>query len=229
MISVTNQTHGISSSTANSYNTASVSPAADTLIIVDVMSYRGLNPNHVPTGITGASLTFAQIGTASLSDVDRRTTRFWALAGSSPGSGVLTINFGAGNPQVICGWSVNQITGAKLEEPRQSIAQNNGGVLATSFSIMLAALANAQSLCLGAFSITDNIDIVPGSGFTQLSEDLTSGVGAGLMVAWKLNDTAVGATCGENERWTGVASEIEAVIDFAPQLIKPHMKYLVRR
>lgn len=82
----------------------------------------------------------------------------------------------------------------------------------TSLTVTLGAFGDAGNATLGAFGLADNIAITPGTGFTEIAEQLVSDGGndLGLQVQWRNdNDTTVDASWSSIDAG-GVAIEIKA-------------------
>lgn len=191
-ITVNHLTSGGVGSAASSYNTASISPTANRLVVVDVVNFRAGGAT-LPT-VSGASMTWAQVGTYLRSSTTARVTCFAALA-ASPGSGALTIAFGGTN-QDNCGWSITEFIDVETSGTNGANAYRNfvGGEVAannTSLTINLAAFASTNNATHGYIRVGASVaNITPGSGFSELSEVNTTG--ASVESQWRNdNDTSV--------------------------------------
>lgn len=202
-----------SSSSANSYNTASVSPKAGKLIILCVYSTLADTPN-IPT-ISGNGLTWTQVVTKTnnLGNNRNRITMFRALSSTAPTSGAITIGF-SGQNQSRCGWSLTEFsnvvkTGTNgADAIVQSASDTNEA--ATNFTVTLSAFSKASNATFGFASAgADGLTIGAGTGFTELGEHTIAVSEQTIQAQWrKDNDTTVNWTVANNELWVGVAIEI---------------------
>lgn len=208
-LSFTNLTVNGSTSNTNSFNTASISPTANRLVLVTVTN---AFTSNTPT-VTGASMTWELAGTYLRSTNDFRISVFRAMS-SSPGSGALTISFSSNQTRTT--WSVNQ-SGADIAlgaNGANAIVQSVGGETAASNSgltLNLAAFSNVANGAFGAVREGGNAGITPGSGFTELSEN-TSTPDAVQTQYKATNDTSVDwSWSGVGDRSIGIAFEITTI------------------
>lgn len=207
-ITVSQLTGGQSATDATSYATASISPSANKLVLVTVFSEAGTA--SAPT-VTGASMTWTQIDTQAQSG--RRVTVFRSL-NASPGSGALTIDFGA-NTQDNIMWTVEEFTGMDITGTNGSgaivqVTKNtvSGG---TALTVTLAAFSNVNNATYGAFGIGVSTTSTAGSGFSKVGDQ---GVGNNRMTTEfkDTNDTSVDITWADiaTDDSGGIAIEIKA-------------------
>ncbi len=108
-IAVTNLLGTSSTSSATSFTTASVSPAAAQLLLLSTINAKSGGAN-TPT-ITGLGLTWQLLNTAAFNG-DRQVSVFGAFTGAAaPTPGTILIDFGA-NTQVGCGWILDSLSSA---------------------------------------------------------------------------------------------------------------------
>jgi len=207
-----NLTNNVSLTDASSYNTASVSPTANNLILVTVVSRSGDSVNTVPT-ISGNGLTWVQVETNSYDIVgtSRRTVTVFRSMGASPSSGAITISFG-GVTQTDCLWSVDQLSGTDTSGTNGSGAivqfakatESDGSTLVT-----LSAFSSTDNATFGAFGDSSTTLMTVGTGFTQLGRQGSSN-SVGILTQWRNNnDTSVTCT-GAATDTGGIAIEIKA-------------------
>ncbi len=214
VIAATALTSGNSGTNATSYATASVTPAADRLVLLAVMGSHASGSN-VPT-VTGNGLTWVQVKTAPLDESGegsffRRITVFRAMGGS-PSSGAITVDFG-GQTQLRCLWSVVEYSGIDTGGTNgsaaivQSVSNDNNGAVAGSWSITLASFADAiNNAGYGVLGLSTRQNITPGTGWTELHEEITpSGEDCTLQTQWQLGEDT---TCD----WSGWISSRPAAI-----------------
>ena len=154
---------------ANSFATASVAPPADHLILMTVANTHGTAAT-LPT-VTGASMTWDQVDTVTNAAGLNRVTLFRAMA-ASPGSGVLTIDFG-GVTQTACSWNVTWVAGAQTgANGANAIVQSvdNTAASATSLTVTLAAFGSSNNVAYGAIMHAANELSTTGSGLNFVGE-----------------------------------------------------------
>lgn len=210
-------TSGESAADATSYQTASITPSANKLILLAVTSREaGSDPADTPT-ISGNGLTWVQVaGRDNTSDVNNalRTTVFRAM-GAAPSAGVVTITFVA--TQRNCVWSVVEFGGVDTSGTNGSGAivqsANNGANNAASLLVTLAAFSGLGNATFGAFgTIADATSLAVGTGFTQLHQERATGEVTRMLTEWRSdNDTSVDASISAGTTdWAAVAVEIKA-------------------
>lgn len=208
-------TSGSSTTNASSYNTASITPSANVLILVAVLSAINVLPN-APT-LSGNSLTYVQIATVTFNTIATplsRLTLFRAM-GASPSTGPITIDFG-GQTQGSCLWSVAEFAGVNTG------GTNGSAAIVQSATNQVNASASALTVTLGAFSSVDNAtygafgsDVVgsftPGTDFSEIHDVNIATPSGTLFTEWKAtNDTSVDATPNTTADMGGIAVEIAA-------------------
>lgn len=104
-------TSGTSIAPGTSVATASVSPTANRLVLVSVVS-QGVNTTdrQAPTGISGAGLTFTKIGEVFVDSF--ATLSVWRALSASPSTGALTISWSL--TQDTAAWAVEEWADASL-------------------------------------------------------------------------------------------------------------------
>lgn len=219
--------------TAPPYITASISPAANKLILLTVWTFAttASTPFFDPTSVTGNGLTWTLVAGQDHfpDDPNFPTTGMhsrvsvYRAVGSSPTTGAITIAYTGTQPDG-CAWSVTQFTGADVTGTNganaivQAVTKQSAPTWpATALSMTLATLGNASNATFGAFagpwdSATASAAIVmtPGSGYTKLSS-------GGAIWSYWMNEvklpgsTTVNCTCSPSAQdLGGVAIEIKA-------------------
>lgn len=161
---------------ATSFNTASISPSSNKLVVLTVGNKFAGVPN-TPTA-TGNSLTWTQIATRrSSSDTSLRITMFRAM-GASPSSGAITIDF-AGQTQANCEWSATEFGNVKTSGTNGADAvvqeaDNDASGTATGITVTLGAFANANNATHGVVITNTSLGITAGSGFTELGNSASN-------------------------------------------------------
>lgn len=212
-----NLTNGTGSS-ASSFNTASITPGANNLILLTVVSGDISTPN-VPTA-TGNSLTWVQVNTQGYgSGSGARVVTVLRAMGASPTNGVVTISF-AGQSQAECRWSVDQFTGTDVSGTNGSgaIVQSQvNSATASSLTVTLSALGNANNASFGAFGGDGENGAAKGTNYTLLA---TNGNGANLLhmlTEYRApGDTTPNWSPGASSITAGIGIEIKAASTGSP-------------
>lgn len=134
-----------------SYVTASVAPSANALVVVAVVYADNGSIVTSPT-LTGGGMTTWTLIIEKLFGLDRRRIAFYRALQASPGSGTITMDFGA-DTMTGCMWSVFEITGV---DPSGT---NGSGAVVQSDSTSHASgsgAAHADTVTLSAFGSADN-------------------------------------------------------------------------
>lgn len=207
----TNLTSGLQNS-ATSFTSSSISPTANTLIIATVWQIVGSGtPNNCT--LSGAGMTWTEVGNVLSSDNKQRITVFRALS-SSPGSGAVTS--ANGSQTVDQQYSFNQFSNVDVSGSNganaivQSLASNTFSGTNTGVTVTLSAFSNANNATFGFVAGSAQPGIVAGSGFTELSQVATES-----QAQWKnSNDTSVDWTWPSTANiGIGVALELKASND----------------
>lgn len=205
-VTATNLVASGSGTDGTSFTTASISPTANRLVLVTIYSADVSSPAATPT-VSGAGMTWVQVDTVVSTNF--RTTVFRSMS-ASPGSGALTIDFGAAT-QDLCIWCIDEFGNVDTSGANGAGAvvqsANNSATGATSLAITLSAFASTNNATFGGFGIGASTSSTVGSGFTQLGD---FGVGTGHATSeWKnSNDTSVDLSWADSATGVGVAVEI---------------------
>ncbi|MDO8640929.1 MAG: hypothetical protein Q7R33_05245 [Nitrosarchaeum sp.] len=208
-VGMTNLTSGGGKNTLT-FNTASITPSANKLILLSVTAYDGDSVVPEPTA-SGCGLTWVKIDTIVSADTLRRVILFRAM-GSSPITGAITITFSAAPWG--CTWGISEFVNVDTSGTYGSgaIVQSakNGTAGAESLTVTLAAFSSVNNATFGAFggSHTET----PGAGFTQINTaqtDTGQWYESTNSQQWRdNNDTTVDATCAYGDIH-GIAVEIK--------------------
>ncbi len=215
-INITNLIAEKSTTPASSYNTSSISPAANNLILLAVTARRADSTQPVAPTVTGNGLTWVKIAEIAwdTGGTSRKNTFLFRAMGASPSPGAVTINFGTQNI-TLPNWEIDQASGVDTSGTNGSGAVVQSAVnkdeTNASVTVTLAAFGNANNATYGAFASDDNTlgGFTAGSGFTRLSTIDGSTTTAGG-TEWKTaNDTTVDGSFSTTAIG-GIAIEIRA-------------------
>ncbi len=205
---------------ATNYTTASVTPAANRLILLAAVATRNATNDCVNNDIgtvTGNGLTWVAVAKQCFSTTaaPTHTVEIWRSMGATPSTG--TINFAySASTQLNAAWAVLECSAVNQSGTNGSGAVAQSGINAvepgTSLTVTLGSFSASSNATLGVFALANNVAITPGSGFTQLTNPQVDDAGndISLQVQWTAaNDTSVDATFASNDAG-GVAIEIVA-------------------
>ena len=198
-ITVTNKTSGGQATAATSISSASISPSANTILVVGLAGRKVTGPTQ--PSVSGLSLTWNHVA-GQVWATTRRLDVFWALVGSSPGSGALTFQWGTTHDAV---WVVDQISEADADGTIQSNTATTTGL---TVEAALGALRDSQSLVWAAFASTStSFTWTPEGGASESAE--ASGDHSLLRIAghYKTNDATVTGTVSSSSAIATVAVE----------------------
>lgn len=203
--------------TASSYNTASVSPSANKLILVAVFNNVSSGTPNEPT-LSGNGLTWTLVATTV--EGTGRVSIFRALSSSAPSAGAITVSCGGQN-QNRCSIAVAQFENVKRGGTNganavvQSTSGSSSGV--NNLTINLSAFGNANNATYGFVRCNHQQNISSGSGFTELGEKNTADGGGNSSIQHQFkntSDTSVDwtmATTGNN-----IGRAVEIAISLVP-------------
>jgi hypothetical protein len=198
--SCTRLTSGIESSgSGTTVNTASVSPGANSAIVVAVVGFNGAN-----MAISGGGLSW----TTKINGFQYATDhRIWVfVAYGSPSAGVLTLTYDDGT---FLAWSVDNITGTVSSTPTNANTATGSGT-STTPAATLGAFADAANGTWAYYVAQESTTCAPGTGFAQVAErESTSLFDFTDATQFRdSNDTSVDATVGASAAWGMVTLEI---------------------
>lgn len=104
-------TENLSTSSATSYATASVTPTAAQVVLILVGATAA--SGAPPASVTGGGITYTM---ATSRSAGTKSASLWWGASNAPTTDVITIDFG-GVSQTTCFWDVEQLTGADQSTP----------------------------------------------------------------------------------------------------------------
>lgn len=187
-------TSGSSTTDAQTYDTASITPTADKPVIMGVVSRiaAGTENNSTVT-VDGCSLTWdtpitTRYGAASGTGAAKRVTVIRGI-GASPTTGVITITItGTGNLR--CCWGVVQLDGdidSTDTIVQSAVNQTTGASAPFTLTVTLAALGDATNNAVLAFFGNDDdaSTFTEGADYTELFDVAPGTEDARLCAIWK--------------------------------------------
>lgn len=218
-VSCTNVINSGSTSTANSYNTASITPVDSTLYLLNVHSTLASGNGGTLPVITynGTNLTFTQIDTiieggAFGTGKAQRGTLFRAM-GTSTTAGTITIAF-SGISQTSIQWSVTQCTGTDTTGSNGSgaIVQHvtaTGNSTASPITKAMGSFGSASNATFGAgFFTNSGLTLTAGTGLTKLSQAIFTFDEFSEWAAGNVTPVAASWTGGSSNTWGVFGIEI---------------------
>jgi hypothetical protein len=172
-----------------SYTTASISPAANSLLLMWV--YDAITTPIVSKGVpTGLSLTWEEIGTRAQDDGEKRLSLFIAQCGGSPGSGTITIteaDMGGGTTAIGCAWSIIQVTGHHTTYPvRQPVFPVCTIAANTSYAVNFPqGAADSNSRCFAAVGAAVSGGVTERASWTELSDNSGASPTVSFATQWR--------------------------------------------
>jgi hypothetical protein len=200
--------------TSPGYSTASISPAADSLLLVCI-HWGAATTAATTMAVSGLGLTWTQV----MFDADGIRTQFVfrAQCGSSPGSGALTFTWSAGDAtQIGCQWSVIQITGHDTTTPvvQTKIVGGDNTTANAPTGTLDSAISAADNRAFCFVSKRNTQATNPRTNWTELGEAIsTSAPSESLESQWRndgTNETTFGATWTTAVRYQMFGLEIAA-------------------
>jgi hypothetical protein len=185
----------------NTYTTASISPAPNTLVTVAVLSHRTtatISPTVTGGGMASWDLV-ASVDFDTLALPHRRLSIYRAMS-ANPGSGPITFKFT--NQVSNLNWIVSQWSGVSPngvnDNGASAIVQtgSNRANAVNGLSVALAPFASTTNVALGAFGVNSQVlTITPATGFTEIDEQPANESTRGdLQTEWAVNRPTIGAT-----------------------------------
>lgn len=193
-----------------SFSTASISPAANKLHILTIVSIAQDTLTDPTLTANGGFSSWTRINRLPFNSIDQ--VLMYRAVSASPGSGVVTIDFGAAI-QTLTWWAIYEFTNTVItgENAANAIVQevNNSNSGVPGLTLTLAALGNPNNAGFATILHQSfNETGTPNSGWAQTrsfgnSEGTVSDVFA-------INKTDPGVTWTENTVHGGMALEIKA-------------------
>lgn len=215
-IALTQLVSNRSGTDATSYNTASITPTANALLLAFIETSQGGGTAGSPT-LSGNGLTWVEILAVTYSGSIKRLSVFRAM-GASPSAGAVTITSN-GDTFTHGAWKVVELTGVDTSGTNGSgaIVQAVAGTPTTTTtpSVTLAAFADAtNNAAVGAFALSNNsTTFAPGLTNEIGSEQAIISPNGTLAAEWQIGEAlSVGGTWGVSADTAGIALEIKAAV-----------------
>lgn len=223
--------------TATTIASASVSPAANALLIVvagGTHNAGSTQPVAITDALSGGSLTWTDVEHTINNVLNSANVAIaWAICGATPGSGVITATWFLAHARRSL-FVIEVASGFHMTTP---VAQSkvNGQTGGTTLTITLDSTPAAGSLIIGGVEHRQSAvtTATPGTGFTGFTQQ-NAGTGTGLHVQYDLEnaDTTVDWTDLSNVAAAGAAIEIaEAAVGgkALPIMARPLRVWNLRR
>ena len=192
-------TSGHDPTNASTFTTASITPAANALVTVAVLTHQSSSAAPSPTLTGGGMASWTVVASVAYNGntpLDRLT--IYRAMSASPGSGPITITSSVTVSN--CQWIVSQWSGVDQSGTNGSgaIVQNASasGAAVTTLTASLASFASGNDVAYGAFGVANATAVVAaGSGFTTIDQQPSGESSIGdLFAEWAVNTPAVTAT-----------------------------------
>ena len=212
-IGITDLGSGYDNTDGTSYVGASLSPAANSLLMFPYST------RHGSTGCTGTvsglGLTWIKTVTEQVDGLS--TLGCWhAQCSASPGSGALTLSIDAGITAIGASATILQVTGHNTTTPIVTTYQAAIGLTGATGTITFSALANSGNAQLASFMHRGNTASTPKAGWTAAADGFNNAPNHGCRSEWKIGAFDASATMTwTSARWQGLGVEI-AVAGGAP-------------
>lgn len=206
-IAATLLTSGTDPANATGYSTASVSPAANALLVLDVYSCLSSGTYAPPSSVVGNGLTWVAVLSAGTGL--NGLTRYRAM-GAAPSAGALSISFGAS--QLACSWVLGSVTGVKTTGANGADAVAQSGIAENTdvaITVALAAFVGAgNGTYFGAGHRLDQATTL-GAGLTSLADVAGSSPLHRICAGWTAgNDLSPDAAWANSANNQAIAMEL---------------------
>ena len=204
-------TSGSSTTDATSYETASITPTSNALVLLAFTS-RTATADIVVGTASGNSLTWDLVDNIPVSG-NNRTVVVRRAMGVSPTTGTITISFGA-QTQTSAIWSVVECTGVDTSGSNgsgaivQSIDQDSGA-MATSFTNTMADFGSTANAGYTAAMHIANEATTPGSSWSEIHDVAIAENAYGFQTQYKINDKVGTASWATSSFFQDIAIEIK--------------------
>ena len=210
-------TSGNSETNTTTYVTASITPAANKLILAVAVGLRLTNNPNSPPTVTGNGMTWVQVASALYEHVggqtDRSSLAVFRALDPAPSSGAVTFTYG--DTQARASFSIIEIDnidigGADGADAIVQVVINTESDTATPL-VTLGAFSELNNATLGVTAYAVGTPTIsPGTGFVEVVEETVAPEGHGHEVEFRSdNDTSVDWTYTASVRTRSLAIEIK--------------------
>jgi len=212
-IAISELTSAYNNADATSYDTASISPAAGSFLVV---FYATRHATTAPAcTVSGLSLSWTETEPEQVDSIT--AIGCWtAQCGNSPGSGALTLTMDGAVTAIGCSWCVLQVTGHDWVNTVVQSPIAGTGLTGTTGTVTYSALGNAANAQITHFIHRANsTSTLDASGSWVGSTDRAGGTpNHGSRVQWKLAAADLTSTMTwSSARWQGSGVEIKVAED----------------
>lgn len=205
----TNVTAGSDSTDATNYTTASVTLKAGVLYLLSVENSKGSTADAVSSIDNGPTFTSRSSVTFNASNVNR--VSIWSAVPTTDYTGTLKINFGVGNTQTGCVWSLSAFYHVDTATNDGVVQNATGTGNSTTPLATLAAFGSANNATFGAFGQAAAAGGAPSTGYFEMSDTTASTPPQALQTDYRPdNDTTVDETI-TSAQWGACAVEIKSL------------------
>lgn len=206
---LTELTSGNDGGNTTSHTTASISPAASSLLLLPTAYY---NHDEAINTVASAGLSLATAWTELAAHVYNSSwgnagSLWYAICNATPGSSTVTWSSPSSADH---DWKVIQVTGFLAAPFGTAVRMTNG-----TSPMTLAALVDANSVAFGLWA--SDTAATAGAGFTQLGVVQNNTNNVRLLAEYELNVTSV--TAGTISHGAGIAVEIKAAAAGPPKTL----------
>jgi hypothetical protein len=206
-VTCVNVTSGNSSADATSYTTAIINLSAGKLYLMAVENSKATA--DVVSSIDNGPTFTSRSSVAWNTNANR--TSIWSAVPTVNYTGTLVINFGAGNTQTGCVWSLEEFSGVDTSATDGVVQQATGTGSSVTPQVTLAAFASAYNATYVALSNIGDSTTTPKAQFVELVDIGAATPAQYLETQWApINDTTPNGTITSGV-WGGCAVEIKAV------------------
>lgn len=199
-----------------SYNTASIAPADNALVLVAILSRRqGADPSQ-PTLSGGGMTTWTHVNGSffSTSGTQRARVDVFRALEASPGTAAVTIDYG-GVTHSKSNWSIVEFSGVDTSGTNGSGAIVQSDITSgtsTGGTVTLSAFGSVNNAGYGAWAHNANEVTTHGTSFTELHDLAGANPASALQTEWRVNDNTVDASWATSSLYGGVALEIKEAV-----------------
>lgn len=233
-ITATNLTMTRFGGSQTSFATSSISPSANKLILVTVVTYGGTPAT--PSGVSGNGITYALIRSATYGQFTDSVISVWRGMSASPSSGAVTVTWSASTSRQAI--AVDQLDGIDTGGSNgsaaivQSANASESSTAVTLFdALTLAAFGSASNGTFAAIGFDPNSGraaVTPEASWTELADifqnnSSDNGSNGATMYRPDNDTTPTWTWTGSLARTTAIGIELKAAGAAAAQALMPRL------